>query len=466
LKVKTNKVSHHPLNQQIYNLSAIEDLISSIEEKGLLQKLVINQSFQVISGNRRLAAIQKLGWKEVDVDQIKTDADEELDLLIHYNKQRVKTYREILNEIQYLYPKFAVGQGKRNDLTSVSRNKSSARSDLATHLGISESQIAKLMFIQKHDPSFIELIDQGQMTVSQSYQTLSRWKNQKEAVQSASVHPFPESKWFTFHRKSSHIMEEVSDASVDLVFTSPPYWNKRTYDNEIGVIGSEKLPKEFVLNLVEHLQDTKRVLKDTGSFFLVLGDTYLDKNLQNIPHRVSIALQDEGWILRNTIVWKKTNPKPVSSKDSLSPSYEFIFHFVKTQKYKFQTLLTPYVDGDLKGQGRVPRHRELDTEKLFRKIYPYVPGDGKQLQDYWDADVISTAVAKNSSFGEGVEHPAPFPEAIVHLPILMTTTKGDTVLDPFMGSGTTGRVANAHKRFFVGYDVKQYFASLDELDHG
>ena len=164
MKVKINKISHHPLNQQIYNLSAIEDLISSIEEKGLLQKLIINQDFQVISGNRRFAAITKLGWKEVDVDQIKTDADEELDLLIHYNKQRVKTYREILNEIQYLHPKFAVGQGKRNDLTSVSRNKSSARSDLATHLGISESQIAKLMFIQKHDPSFIELIDQGQMT--------------------------------------------------------------------------------------------------------------------------------------------------------------------------------------------------------------------------------------------------------------------------------------------------------------
>ena len=466
MKVKINKISHHPLNQQIYNLSAIEDLISSIKEKGLLQKLIINQDFQVISGNRRLAAITKLGWKEVEVEQVQTNLDEELELLIHYNKQRVKTCREILNEIQYLYPKFAVGQGKRNDLTSVPENRSSTRDNLANHLGMSASQIAKLMFIQKNDPSFIELIDRGQMTVSQSYQTLSRWKNQKEAVQSASVHRFPESKWFTFHRKSSHIMEEVSDASVDLVFTSPPYWNKRTYDDEIEVIGSEKLPKEFVLNLVEHLQDTKRVLKDTGSFFLVLGDTYLDKNLQNIPHRVSIALQDEGWILRNTIVWKKTNPKPVSSKDSLSPSYEFIFHFVKTQKYKFQTLLTPYVDGDPKGQGRVPRHRELDTEKLFRKIYPYVPGDGKQLQDYWDADVISTAVAKNSSFGEGVEHPAPFPEEIVHLPILMTTKKGDTVLDPFMGSGTTGRVANAHKRFFVGYDVKQYFASLDELDHG
>jgi hypothetical protein len=73
-------------------------------------------------------------------------------------------------------------------------------------------------------------------------------------------------------------------------------------------------------------------------------------------------------------------------------------------------------NGDAQGQGRVPRHRELDPDELFRKIYPYVPGDGKQLQDYWDADVISTANARNSSLGEGVEHPAPFPEDIVHFP--------------------------------------------------
>ena len=65
-------------------------------------------------------------------------------------------------------------------------------------------------------------------------------------------------------------------------------------------------------------------------------------------------------------------------------------------------------------------------------------------------------MARNSPLGDGVEHPAPFPEDIVHLPILMATEEGDLVLDPFMGSGTTGRVSNAHKRFFVGYDIKQY----------
>ena len=456
LKVTLEQLSHHPLNQEIYKLSAIDDLVSSISEKGLLQKLIINQKFQVISGNRRFAAVKELGWKEVEVEQVQTSENEELDLLIHYNKQRVKTYREILNEIQYLHPKFSVGQGKRSDLTLVPQNKSSVRANLSTHLGMSESQIAKLMFIQKHDPSFIELIDAGNMTVAQSYQTISRWKNQKEAVQSKNVHQLPSSKWFTFHHKSSDRMDELEDGSVDLIFTSPPYWNKRTYDDEASGLGNEKSPKEYFENLVSHFRDSKRVLKDTGSFFLVLGDTYLNKNLQNIPHRVTIGLQDEGWILRNTIIWKKTNPKPVSSKDNLSPSYEFIFHLVKTHQYKYQTLRSPYANSDAQGQGRVPRHRELDPDKLFRKIYPYVPGDGKQLQDYWDADVISTAVARNSSLGEGVEHPAPFPEDIVHLPILMATDEGDLVLDPFMGSGTTGRVSNAHKRFFVGYDVKRY----------
>ena len=78
------------------------------------------------------------------------------------------------------------------------------------------------------------------------------------------------------------------------------------------------------------------------------------------------------------------------------------------------------------------------------------------MQDYWNADVISTAAARNSSLGEGVKYPALFPENIVHLPILMATKEGDLLLDPLMGYRTIGRVSNAHRRFFVGHDIKQY----------
>jgi DNA modification methylase len=85
-----------------------------------------------------------------------------------------------------------------------------------------------------------------------------------------------------------------------------------------------------------------------------------------------------------------------------------------------------------------------------------MPRDGKNMGDFWDESVVKTAVAKNKPSPDGVEHPAPFPEQIVTLPILQTTDEGDTVLDPFMATGTTGKVANRLDRRFVGYDVTDY----------
>ena len=112
---------------------------------------------------------------------------------------------------------------------------------------------------------------------------------------------------------SKNACNQPDSRTVEIIFTSPPYRKKRIYDDEVPVLGNEKSPKEYAENMVSHL-----------------GDTFFSKNLQNIPHRVTVGLQDEGWVLQNTIIWKKTNLKPVSSKDNLSPSCEFIFHLVKT----------------------------------------------------------------------------------------------------------------------------------------
>ena len=120
---------------------------------------------------------------------------------------------------------------------------------------------------------------------------------------------------------------------------APPYWNKRLYEKE-GGLGNEKTSDEFVHRLIEHLGDCYRVLNKRGSFFLVLGDTFFNSNLQNVPHKVVIKLQEKGWILRNTIIWSKTNPKPSSSKTNLTPSYEFIFHLVKSLEYDYVPTLT------------------------------------------------------------------------------------------------------------------------------
>ena len=129
-------------------------------------------------------------------------------------------------------------------------------------------------------------------------------------------------------------MSELKDGEVQTIFTSPPNRNKRTYSEEKG-LGNEKISEEFVVNLSEYLRNCKRVLNDRGSFFLNLGDTFCKGNLQNVPHRVILKLQEQGWILRNTIIWSKTNPKPSSSKSNLTPSYEFIFNLVKSMEYDY-----------------------------------------------------------------------------------------------------------------------------------
>ena len=175
MKIKLSKLKHHPKNKEIYNLSSIEELIESISEFGLLQPLVIDQHHQIISGNRRFESIKRLGWEQVEVEQRDIKKGEEEILLIHYNKQRVKTYKELLNEYIVLKKYYEIGQGKRTDLTYVRSNKSlNGRDSVSEQIGISSSQLGKLIFINKHKPHHIELLDKGILTVNQSYLQVSR----------------------------------------------------------------------------------------------------------------------------------------------------------------------------------------------------------------------------------------------------------------------------------------------------
>ena len=142
MKVNVSKLTHHPLNSEIYSLSSLDDLISSIEEFGLLQPLVINERNEVVSGNRRLEAIRRLGWEKVEVTVISSAAEDEPKLIVHHNKQRVKTCKELLNEVSVLLPGLEIGQGKRTDLTCVPENTSGrTRDKVADIVGVSSSQI-------------------------------------------------------------------------------------------------------------------------------------------------------------------------------------------------------------------------------------------------------------------------------------------------------------------------------------
>ncbi len=454
MKIKVSKLKHHPRNQDIYTLSSIEDLSESISQVGLLQPLIINQNFEIISGNRRFVSIKKLGWKEVEIEQ-RTITEKEVEfLLIHYNKQRVKTFREFLNEYQVLKRYYEIGQGKRTDLTFVSPNKGlNGRDKVSEQIGISSSQLGRLLFIYKHQPNHIDLLDKGILTVNQSYLQASREVKESDSrkeTKNNNSKPIPNT--WRFYQKSSDNMSELNDGEIQTIYTSPPYWNKRLY-SENGGIGNEKTSEEFVNNLSNHFNDCWRVLNNKGSFFLNMGDTFYNGNLQNIPHRVVLKLQEKGWILRNTIIWSKTNPKPSSSKSNLTPSYEFIFHLTKTTDYDYYRTLTPL--NEKTKPSLPPRHRSTNG-KYSDTVSPYLPNiKGKNMGDYWNEDIVRTSVANQKLEIDG-EHPAPFPEQIVTLPILQTSREGETILDPFCGSGTVGRVCENLNRSFVGYDLIKF----------
>jgi DNA modification methylase len=127
------------------------------------------------------------------------------------------------------------------------------------------------------------------------------------------------------------VLKSLPDESIDFAMTSPPYWGKREYQN--GGIGLEKDYRDFVADLAAVFLELKRVLKSTGSFWLNLGDTYNGKGLLGIPWRVVFELTDnQGWILRNSIIWNKLKGGMDNTKDRLGNVHENLFHFVKQPK--------------------------------------------------------------------------------------------------------------------------------------
>lgn len=245
-----------------------------------------------------------------------------------------------------------------------------------------------------------------------------------------------------------HLIDEA--IQVDCIVTSPPFYGQRDYGVD-GQIGLEEHPQEFIDNLVEVFELCGEVLRDTGSLWVNLGDTYWSgkgahkskevkqsarrfgirpqdrpgdgkwtrpKQLLLIPHRFAIAMQDSGWLVRNDNVWVKPNPVPDQVRDRCSMSHEYVFHFTKERWYYFNRLAVG---------------REMPTGKLLPPL------------DTW---VVPPSRGTNG------DHKAAFSEELVRLPIVGSTPATGIVLDPFAGSGTSLVFARRNGFRSIGIDLK------------
>lgn len=283
-------------------------------------------------------------------------------------------------------------------------------------------------------------------------------------------------------------LAEIPDRSVQSCITSPPYWGLRDYgeDNQIGL---EQSPQEYVQELVQVFREVRRVLRDDGTLWLNLGDSYSGsgkgpsgnlgkahdernmeekhsaiipsglkpKDLIGVPWRVAFALQDDGWYLRQDIIWAKPNPMPESVTDRCTKSHEYLFLLSKSKTYYFnhEAIKEPVVTeiGDAQIRFGGGKYGDSDDPKHATKsgnIY-VPPSDGlRNKRDVW---VINTKPFKGAHF-------AVMPEALVEPCVLAGSKAGDVILDPFSGSGTVGLVALTNSREYIGVELNSDYAEM------
>lgn len=285
------------------------------------------------------------------------------------------------------------------------------------------------------------------------------------------------------------ILPQMPDESVDLCLTSPPYFGLRNYGVE-GQIGLEPTLKEYIDKLVLVFREVRRILKPSGVLLLNLGDSYagssmtggnaginaqggvdgftqrrqfkkvqkLDgfksKDLMMVPHRVAIALQDDGWYVRQDIVWHKPNPMPESVTDRCTKSHEYIFHLTKNERYYWNAdaIKEPAKWERWGGQTENKTHQGTAKHLGNKKINELPIKDDKNARSVWS---ITTKPYPEAHF-------ATFPPELAKRGILAGCPKCGTVLDPFAGSGTTLNEAKDLGRIAIGVELNPEYCKLIE----
>lgn len=297
-------------------------------------------------------------------------------------------------------------------------------------------------------------------------------------------------------------LKEIKDQTIQCCITSPPYFSLRDYQVE-GQIGLEKTYPEYLTKLVEVFREVHRVLKDDGTCWIVIGDSYAGswgnqsrkenqgkqrpitkeqiqnfkpygnlenatktgsrertpglkpKDLMGIPWRLAFALQEDGWWLRQDIIWSKVNCMPHPITDRCVSSHEYIFLLSKSQRYFFDHIAIREPAVSKKGSGN--NFKRKDRLSFMDKEGPR--GNDKK----WDnvgglRNKRSVWTIKNSPFHGG--HVATFPLALIEPMILAGTKADDLILDPFSGAGTVGVGCKIHSRNFLGIELNPAYCEM------
>ena len=283
-------------------------------------------------------------------------------------------------------------------------------------------------------------------------------------------------------------LNNLTNLSIQTCVTSPPYYGLRDYGGEKNQIGQEQSPEEFIDELVKVFSIVREKLKDDGTLWVNIGDSYYnyrpskgksypkqtvsktkqdlpdysskrnnklsnlkEKDLIGIPWMLAFALRQDGWFLRQDIIWHKPNPMPESVRDRCTKAHEYIFLLSKSKKY--------YYDNEAIKE---PVKQDWGTRNRVNGKY-HNAGTGLQphsglTKSYTTKNKRSVWSITNKPYKHA--HFATFPPDLIEPCILAGSAEGDIVLDPFMGSGTTAMVSKQHNRHFIGCELHEEYGDL------
>ena len=269
--------------------------------------------------------------------------------------------------------------------------------------------------------------------------------------------------------------------------TSPPYYGLRDYGGEEDQIGQEQSPEEYIENLVDVFRSVRDVLTDDGTLWLNIGDSYYnyrpgrgqglvkqtvsnskqdlpdvcprrgnrleglkEKDLIGIPWMFAFAMRADGWYLRQDIIWHKPNPMPESVRDRCTKAHEYIFLLSKSKQYYYdnEAIKEPAKDWGTRDRSKGKYHNPgtgLSPHSGLEKSY-----EKKNKRSVW---TVNKKPYKGAHF-------ATYPAELIEPCIKAGSEEGDTILDPFMGSGTTAMVAKQLGRYYLGCELHEDYGDL------
>ena len=282
-----------------------------------------------------------------------------------------------------------------------------------------------------------------------------------------------------YHGDAGSVLKIVQNDSVDCVVTSPPYFQLRQYKEEIDdkEIGQERNVHDYITNLVNVFNNVKPILKDSGTLWVVIGDTYVKsdpqysrKCLYGVPWRFALAMIDAGWILRQDVIWNKVKPIPHPVIDRCVTAHEYVFLFTKKPTYywDYKASLEPALT-TTPPRKKTPK-KLAKSHKPGQKHIARTSMSGPQIHNgefvrirrsVWS---VTTAPFDASRYETPetplMEHFATYPQKLIEPCILMGSPVGGVVLDPFNGAGTTGVVALKNDRNYIGIDLNSEYLRL------